>query len=65
MEMHISKQPNISKNYKWITLSNTTLGVFMASLAGSSMMLALPVIFRGIQLDPLAPGSSNYLLLVY
>ena len=34
----------------------------MASLSGSSVLLALPVIFRGIHINPLAPGSSNYLL---
>lgn len=53
---------DISKNYKWIALSNTTLTALMASLNGSSIMLALPVIFRDINIDPLAPGSFNYLL---
>jgi MFS family permease len=48
--------------YKWIALSNTTLAVFMATLDGSIVLIALPAIFRGIDLDPLAPGSIGYLL---
>jgi MFS family permease len=49
-------------NYKWIALSNTTLGGFMVALDGSCVMIALPAIFRGINLNPLAPDSSAYLL---
>ena len=49
-------------DYRWIALSNTTLGVFMAGLNGSVVMIALPAIFRGIGVDPLAPGESDYLL---
>ena len=48
--------------YKWIALSNTTLGMFMAALDGSIVIIALPAIFRGIGLDPLAPGNISYLL---
>ncbi|MGA2977124.1 MAG: MFS transporter [Spirochaetia bacterium] len=48
--------------YKWIALSNTTLGVFMASLDGSIVMISLPAIFHGIGINPLAPNESNYLL---
>jgi MFS family permease len=48
--------------YKWIALSNTTLGVLMAALDGSIVIIALPAIFRGIGLDPLAPGNIGYLL---
>ena len=54
--------PKIGKNYKWIALSNTTLGMLMASLNGSSTMISLPAIFRGIKLDPLAAGNAAYLL---
>ncbi len=50
------------KHYKWIVLSNTTLGVLMATLDGSIVMISLPAIFRGIQINPLAPGSTTYLL---
>ena len=36
--------------------------VFMATLDGSIVIIALPAIFRGIDLDPLAPGNIVYLL---
>ncbi len=48
--------------YKWIALSNTTLAVFMSALDGSIVLIALPPIFRGIHLDPLAAGNISYLL---
>ncbi len=48
--------------YKWIALSNTTLGVLMATLDASIMLIAMPDIFRGIRLDPLQSGNSFYLL---
>jgi MFS family permease len=43
-------------------LSNTTLGVLMSAVDGSIVIIALPAIFRGIGLDPLAPGNISYLL---
>jgi MFS family permease len=55
-------QRPVGKNYKWVALSNTTLGVFMVMLNASSLIIALPAIFRGINLNPLAAGSSAYLL---
>jgi len=48
--------------YKWMALSNTTMAVFMSALDGSIVLIALPAIFRGIHLDPLAPGNISYLL---
>ncbi len=48
--------------YKWVVLTNTTLGVLMATIDISIMLIALPDIFRGIHIDPLAPGNSFYLL---
>src|SRR4051812_44262564 len=48
--------------YKWIALSNTTLGVLMATINASIVLISLPAIFRGIGLDPLAPGNVSYLL---
>jgi MFS family permease len=48
--------------YKWVALSNTTLAVFMSALDGSIVIISLPAIFRGIHLDPLAPGNVSYLL---
>ncbi len=49
-------------NYKWVALANTTAAVFMSTLDGSIVLIALPAIFRGIHLDPLAPGNVGYLL---
>jgi len=46
--------------YKWIALSNTTIGSLMASLDGTIVLISLPAIFRGIQIDPL--NSFEYLL---
>ena len=48
--------------YKWVALVNTTLGMLMATIDGSIMLISLPDIFRGIHLDPLQPGNSFYLL---
>src|SRR5579864_543756 len=48
--------------YKWIALSNTTLGVLLATLDASITLIAMPAIFRGIHLDPLVPANSFYLL---
>ena len=48
--------------YKWVALSNTTLGMFMAMVDGSIVIISLPAIFRGIGLDPFAPGNISYLL---
>jgi MFS family permease len=48
--------------YKWTALSNTTLGIFMATLDASIVLISLPAIFRGIGLDPLRPTNIGYLL---
>jgi MFS family permease len=48
--------------YKWIALSNVTLGVLLATLDASIVLIAMPDIFRGIKLSPLQPGNSFYLL---
>ena len=48
--------------YKWVALSNTTLGMLIATINGSILLIALPDIFRGIGIDPLAPGNTSYLL---
>ncbi len=50
--------------YKWVALTNTTMGVLMVVINGSITIIALPDIFRGIDLDPLAPGNSSYFLWV-
>jgi MFS family permease len=51
-----------SDNYKWIALSNTTLGVLLATLDASITLIAMPDIFRGVHLNPLLPANSFYLL---
>src|ERR1700709_1492037 len=48
--------------YKWIALSNTTLGILMATVSSSILLIALPDIFRGIKLNPLGPGNTSYFL---
>src|SRR6201981_916287 len=48
--------------YKWIALSNVTLGVLLATIDASITLIAMPDIFRGIHLDPLVPANSFYLL---
>jgi EmrB/QacA subfamily drug resistance transporter len=48
--------------YKWIVLSCTTLGVLMAMINASSLLIALPAIFRGIHLSPLDARNFTYLL---
>ena len=48
--------------YKWVALSNTTVGVLLATIDSSIMLIAMPDIFRGIKLDPLVPANSFYLL---
>jgi MFS family permease len=48
--------------YKWVALSNVTLGVLLATLDGSITLIAMPDIFRGIHLDPLVAANSFYLL---
>jgi MFS family permease len=49
-------------DYKWVALSNTTLGMLIATINASILLIALPDIFRGIRIDPLAPGNTSYLL---
>ena len=51
-----------SPRYKWLALSNTTLGVLMATMNASIVLISLPAIFRGIHINPLEPGNISYLL---
>jgi MFS family permease len=55
-------RPAVGPRYKWIALSNTTLGVLMATINSSIMLIALPDIFRGIGINPLASGNTTILL---
>lgn len=67
--MHASELPGSSSrqkkrngSYKWIALSNTTLGVLMAALNSNIILISLPAIFRGMKIDPLSPGGATYML---
>jgi EmrB/QacA subfamily drug resistance transporter len=49
-------------HYKWVALSNTTLGMLMVTINSSIVIISLPAIFTGIKLNPLEPGNVSYLL---
>lgn len=51
-----------SPHLRWITLAIVTLGVLMATIDSSIVLIALPDIFHGIGLDPLQPQNTYYLL---
>jgi MFS family permease len=55
-------KPPKPDSYAWVALANTTAAIFMASLDGSVVIIALPAIFKGINLDPLSAGNISYLL---
>ncbi|EET90113.1 MAG: MFS transporter [Candidatus Micrarchaeales archaeon] len=57
-----SEELKFGKHYKWIALSNTTLGALMSSINGSILIISLPAIFRGLNINPLMPTSIVYLL---
>jgi MFS family permease len=57
-----SRQPAHPERYKWIALSNTTLGMLIATINQSIVLIAMPDIFRGIHLNPLVPSNTSYLL---
>jgi MFS family permease len=57
-----SSQSPGGDRYKWVALSNTTLSMTMATIDASIVIIAMPAIFRGIHLNPLAPGNISYLL---
>ena len=57
-----SRMDHDHPHYKWIVLSNTTLGILLATINASIVLISLPAIFRGIGLNPLAPGNVSYLL---
>src|ERR1700678_3571709 len=53
------------KNYKWIALSNTTLGILMVTINQSILLVSLPALFRGINLNPLQSSNNSYFLWVF
>ena len=56
------KHGEVGPHYKWVALSNTTIGMLMATVNSSIVLISLPAIFRGIKLNPLVPGNVSYLL---
>jgi MFS family permease len=52
----------VPDHYKWIALSNTTLGVLIITINASILLISLPAIFKGIHINPLLPSNTNYLL---
>jgi len=58
----LSTLGDLPANYKWIALFISTLGMLMATIDGSIVLISLPDIFRGIGIDPLEPGNTFYLL---
>ena len=53
------------RNYKWIALSNTTLGILMVTINQSILLISLPALFRGINLNPLVSSNTSYFLWVF
>ena len=53
------------KNYKWIALSNTTLGILMVTINQSILLISLPDLFRGLNMNPLIPSNTSYFLWVF
>src|SRR6202451_1989221 len=54
-----------SVHYKWIALSNSTVGMLMVTINHAILLISLPALFRGIQLNPLIPGNTSYFLWVF
>lgn len=55
-------RPPRPDRYKWTALINTTAGVALATIDITIIVVAMPNIFRGIHLNPLAPSNSFFLL---
>jgi MFS family permease len=53
---------DLGPRYKWVALSNCTLGMLIATINSSIVLIALPDIFRGIGINPLDPSKTSYLL---
>ncbi len=59
--MSALRDPN-DHRYRWIALTNTTLGIFMATINGSIILISLPAVFRGVGINPLSSSNVGYLL---
>ena len=51
-----------NERHQWAALFITTLGMLMATIDASIVLIALPAVFRGIHLDPLLPSNTFFLL---
>jgi MFS family permease len=49
-------------HYKWVALSNTTLGALLASIDSSILIISLPALFNGLGVNPLSGGNLILLL---
>ncbi len=52
----------VGPHYKWVALTNATLGVLMTTIDSSIVLISLPVIFKGLHINPLAPDETGYFL---
>jgi MFS family permease len=57
-----NKERKFGLGYKWIVLSNTTLGATMAAIDSSIVLISLPQIFNGLGVNPLVPANIGLLL---
>lgn len=58
----VSRFHSSHPHYRWIALTNTTMGMLLVTVNSSIVLISLPAIFRGIKLDPLNPANVGYLL---
>jgi MFS family permease len=49
-------------HYKWVALTNTTVGMLLATINSSIVLISLPAIFNGIKLNPLESSNTSYVL---
>jgi MFS family permease len=56
------RESKLGPGYKWTALSNTTLGILMASIDSSILIISLPAIFNGLGVNPLTPSNITLLL---
>src|ERR1700692_361366 len=52
----------VGDRYKWVVLSNMLLAGLIVSIDSTIVLIGLPSIFRGVHVNPLAPGNSKYML---
>ena len=64
-EPQIASSAGRTDRYKWIALSNTTLGILMVTINQSILLISLPALFRGIKLNPLQSSNTSYFLWVF